>query len=512
MANVLIISPYPLYRRWPTTPDTARIVTNATPLTLPQLAASLPKHKVKIYDGNAYDISLPEYAKLLRWSDIVAINIMSSFAALNTELNVRFIRKVKSEIKIIFGGHHATFQAEEWLSKGVDIVVRREGEITLPEVVDVLVGGKELKKVKGISWHLGGDIIHNPDRPFIENLDSLPMPRWDLMDFGKYHLFLRKKGYSACLETGRGCQEHCTFCQVGPMWNHTHRFKSVNRVMEEMKLLTSQGVTKLFIVDDSYGANVDTARQVDIYKMMRKENFNFEWGGSFRHDYVSLNHKLLKEAAATGLKFACVGFESVEGSDLDLFNKKNISFENLDSYVREYEFLKSLGIFTFGFIVIGYPGQNEDSVMRTLENAHKFCDYPLVTLYKPLPGTVAYSQTKQKGLMTKKMFYHDPFTVAVKGTKPILAKYNRFFLRYLLSPMRLLKGFANKNYRPMETIIFKWFIGGIFKANFKNVGDFFWFIFKGRKLPEDIYIKYLCEKYLSDKNISELVKKAKKAD
>ena len=510
MANVLIMTPSSLYRRWPTTPDTTKMATNAAPVTMPQLAAALPKHNVKIHDGNAYDISLTEYAELLQWADIVAMNIMSSYAALNSELNIRFIKKIKPEIKVILGGHHATFQAHEWLSKGADVVVRREGEITLPEVVDALIEKKDLARVLGISWNLQGDIIHNQDRPFIENLDSLPLPRWDLMNFGKYYLYLRKKGYQACLETSRGCEQHCAFCQVGPMWKHTHRFKSVERVREEMRLLKSCGVEQLFIVDDNYGSNMDTDRQADIYKMMRKENFNFEWGGFFRHDYISSNHELLKEAAATGLKFACIGFESVEGSDLNSFNKKNSSFKNLDSYAKEYEFLKSLGIISFGFIVIGYPGQNESSAIATLENAHKFCNYPVVTLYKPLPGTAGYIKTKKEGLLTKKMFYHDSFTVAIKGTRPILAKYNKFFIRYLMSPSRLVKGLMNKNCRPIEIVFFKWFIGGILRANFKNVGDFFWFIFKGRKLQEEKVMEYLCGNHLSDKNVSELVNKAKK--
>ncbi|MCK5582197.1 MAG: hypothetical protein KAI33_00320, partial [Elusimicrobiales bacterium] len=86
----------------------------------------------------------------------------------------------------------------------------------------------------------------------------------------------------------------------------------------------------------------------------------------------------------------------------------------------------------------------------------------------------------------------------------------RFFIKYLMSPSRLVKGLMNKNCRPIEVVFFKWFIGGILRANFKNVGDFFWFIFKGRKLQEEKVMEYLCENHLSDKNVSQLVNKAKK--
>lgn len=507
MANVLIMTPAPLYRRWPTTPDTTKMATNAAPATLPQLAACLPGHNVKIYDGNVCDIPLYEYAGLIKWADIAAINVMSSYAALNTELNVRFIKMIKPAARVVLGGHHATFQAKEWLSRGADVVVRREGEITFQKTVEALKNPECLKEVKGISFVSEEEIFHNPDRPFIENLDDLPMPRWDLMNFGGYYLYMRKKGYSACLETSRGCEQVCSFCQVGPMWKHTHRFKSPGRVIEEMRVLKKLGVTQVFIVDDNYGSCLDASRQARIYEMMRKGNFNFEWGGFFRHDFISANHGLLKEAAASGMKFACIGFESVKGEDLNAFNKRNAAFENAASYEREYKFLKSLGIVSFGFIIIGYPGQSENSALMTLKDARRFCDYPVVTLYKPLPGTAGYVKTEKEGLLAKKMFYHDSFTVAVRGTKPVLAAYNRFFLKYLLNPARVLKRLFDKNLRPVEAAVYLWFIKGIFNANPGNVSDFFWFVFKGRGLPEEEVIEYLRRKYLSGKNLKRLAGK-----
>ena len=507
--KVLILTPQALYRRWPTTPDTTKMMTNAAPVTMAQLAGALKGHEVRILDGNVYDIPLKEYAEHIRWADVAGMNVMCSYAALNTELNLKFIKKLRPDLPVVMGGHHPTFQDAEWIERGADAVVRREGEVTFPELVDALAAGRDLSGVAGVTWRgTNGEVNRNPDRPFIQDLDTLPLPRWDLVDFSGYYLYLRRAGKSACVETGRGCEQSCAFCQVGPMWHNTHRFKSTERVLAEMRLLKENGVTQVFIVDDNYGSKLDTTRQAALYEGMRRENFGFEWGGFFRHDYIRANHELMLAAAASGLKFVCIGFESVQGADLKEFNKGNAAFDGGGSYEEEYRFLKEAGITVFGFMVIGYPGQSQAAAMQTIENAHSFCDYPVVTVYKPLPGTAGYRKTKQDGLLAKEMFYHDSFTVAVKGTKPILAAYNKFFVRYVGNPVRLVRNLLDPRLRRVELAIIRWFALGIFNANPDNVSDFLWFLFKGRKLGEEEVIEHLRKKYLSEENVARLARRA----
>lgn len=508
--KILLLNPPPLYRRWPSTPDTTKMMSNAAPVTMPQLAASLAGHEVRIYDGNVYELSLGSYAELVRWADLVGVNSMCSYGALNVELNLKFIKRLRPALPVVLGGHHSTFQDAEWLSRGADAVVRREGEETFPELVSALGSGSGPGSIPGVSWCNGSGVRRNPDRPFISNLDDLPMPRWDLVDFSGYGLYLGRPGKAACVETSRGCEQHCAFCQVGPMWNNTHRFKSPERVLEEMRLLKRLGVTQLYVVDDNYGSNLDTARQARIYEGMLRGKMRFDWGGFFRHDYIRANHELIREAAASGLRFMCIGFESVEGADLKRFNKGNAAFTGIASYEEEYRFLTDLGITSFGFLVIGYPGQDEASAIRSLESAHRFCDYPVTTVYKPLPGTAGYRATRQDGLLAKEMFYHDSFTVAVRGTQPLLAAYNRFFLRFLFNPVRLLRRLFNARLRPAEVALYRWFATGVLRANPQNVRDFFWFLFNGGKAGEEGVMKYLCRHYLSEENVERLVRKAGK--
>lgn len=506
--KILLCTPQPLYYRWPTTPDTTRMITNAAPVTLAQLAGALQGHDVRILDGNVYTVSLKRYADLIRWADVIGINVMSSYAALNTELNVRFIRCVNPSAIVVMGGHHATFLDREWIARGADIVVRREGEETFPRLVEALAETRDLGTIEGITWRRDEEIVRNRDRKFIECLDTIPFPRWDLVDFSGYYLFARGKGKAACLETGRGCEQHCSFCQVGAMWKHKHRFKSVERVVEEMRLLKRLGVTQLYIVDDNYGSTLDIERQYRLYEEMLSQDLRFDWGGFFRVDYLASDPHLVRLAVRAGLKFVTVGFESVSSEDISRFRKGEAQYYQPATYEEIYRFLKSLGVVVFGFIVIGYPGQSMEAALRTLECSSRFCDYPVVTLYKPLPGTPGYKTTVNEGLLAKEMFYHDSYIVAVKGTRPLLNAYNRFFLGYLTNPVRVFSHLRDRNLRAVEKAICRWFAGGLLRANRRNVADFLWLVTKGRNLDEEEIMQTLVKRNLSEENLARLLREA----
>lgn len=504
--KVAIITPYALYRRWPTTPDTMNIVTNACPVTLPQLAAVLPGHEVRLFDGNVVRQPLRTFADLIRWADVVAINVMSSYAALNTELNVRFIKRLRPDLPVVLGGHHATFLDAQWLQRGVDAVVRREGEQTLPEVIEALAAGHGLDGIAGLSFLREGTVVRTPDRPFLPDLDALPMPRWDLLDLSPYHQYLRLPGHAACVETSRGCEQRCSFCQVGPMWRHTHRYKSPQRVVEELKVLKGQGVSQAYFVDDNYGSIADADRQSRLYRAMRDADVRLSWGCFFRHDYAARCPEVVKDAVAAGLRFVMIGYESTDGGDLGRFRKDNGAFEGVESYRRTYRFLRELGVEVFGFLIIGYPGQSLESAMRSVESWKGFCDYPVVTVYTPQPGTVGFNDTRCDGLLTQDMFYHDSFAVAVRGTAGVLSAYQRFFMRYLLDPSRTLPRLLGRDddRRAMEVATLRWFATKVLSATPDNVADFVWLMRNRKTAVEGGFVEHLRRHYLCDSYVDRL--------
>ena len=507
--NVLIMTPYGLYRRWPTTPDTTKMVTNGAPVTMPQLAAMLlPEHKVRVFDGNAYKPPLRDFVELARWADVIGVNVMSSYAALNVELNLRFLREVAPGRPLVLGGHHATFYADEWLQRGADVVVRREGELTFRELIDAYARGGDATSVAGTSVVVDGQVRHNPDRPFVDDLDTLPLPAWHLVDFSGYDFFIRKRGKASCIETSRGCEHHCQFCQVSAMWNATHRWKSPGRVVQELRQLHDLGVRQLWIVDDNYGEAADLARQTAIYDAWGRTGLDVEWGTFMRVDYVLKNPEVIEQGARTGLCYAFVGFETVSSRWLKTYNKGFRETEDLLAGYREaYRILKKNGVMVYGFIVIGYPGQTWEEMEASLAAFPQFCDYPVVSFYKPLKGTAGYRHCEQNGLLAKDTFYHDSQATSIRGNEAFIPQYNRFFLKYLLSPQSLSRTLRASSplERDMQRAIYRWFASGVANLNADNFGDWLQFKLRRGETSQQL-IDRLTAKYLDPGHVQALAR------
>jgi radical SAM superfamily enzyme YgiQ (UPF0313 family) len=436
---------------------------------------------------------------MIRRAELVGINAMDSFMALNTELNLQFIRRVNPEASVIMGGHHATFHAAEWLDRGAHAVVRHEGESTLAQLARVLADGGPLAAVKGISFldPASGQIRHTADRPFVEDLDSLPLPAWGRLDFSPYRTFLPRRGWTAGPETSRGCRFGCRFCQVGPMWRFTRRCKSPGRVIEELKLLHRLGVRQLFLADDTFGQLDDAPRHDEIFRRWEAAGIPMEFGAFMRADYVLEHAELIERAAALGLRFAMVGFESHEQGWVEELGKGLAASCGVDSYEKVYRLLKRHGIAVGGYLIIGYPGQDRTYLAETLRAFPRFCDYPIVAMYKPLPGTRGYEQCKARGLLAKEMFYHDSQLAAVEGTREQLDAYNRYFLRFLLDPRRLAGALrpTDPGRGQMMRALYRWFAGGALAVNRHNAADFAAFLLHRGQAPAAAMAR-LTRKYL----------------
>lgn len=501
--KVLLMNPISIYSKWPTDPD-LKFTVNCPSVSLVQLAATLPSHSVKILDGLEQDIGIKNFKKKVKKFDIVGINSHSTISALNTELNVRLIKKSSPETKIILGGNHATIFHTRWVERGVDFVVRREGEITLPELVETVEKDGDLSKVNGITYRdAGGKAQVNPERPFIKDLDELPMPRWDLMDLKKYNVFYSEGGLTASVETSRGCTFKCNFCWVSPMWNNTQRFKSAGRVIEEIELLTGLGANGLFIVDDNFGVNYK--RDMEIYSDIIKENLDIRWGSFMRVDSVLKHHDMIKLAGKSGCRLALVGFESTRWDNIEKCDKKYPKDITLESYRQAYSILRENGILVCGLLMTGFIDESDkdaDNVFNELLEGERFCDYYGFNLLKPLPGTPLYDKVESAGLLTKDMFYHDYHLAAIDGQKNISNKRNQFFIQKQITQIKDLL-FGRDVDRKYFFHRYKCLLAGIIGINSRNFSDFLESK-RNRNLPDQKRQDMIVHKYLNDDFINKL--------
>jgi radical SAM superfamily enzyme YgiQ (UPF0313 family) len=326
------------------------------------------------------DISKPDW-KLLEDADMICISSITSTAPRAYQIAKRFSSR---GTPVVMGGPHSTFMPEESLLYA-DYVVRGEGEETLIELVEHLNSGLPLDTIKGLSFKTGQDgIRHNPLRELISDLDAAPIP-----DIGLVHKWKKAKAIVP-IATSRGCPFACKFCSVIQMFGRRYRFKSINRVIDEIKVLASQK-SHVFFVDDNFAAN--KKRTKALLETMLDNNIRIEWSAQVRTD-IARDQELIELMKATGCFNVYIGFESINPKTLALFNK-NQAVEDIDNCIR---LLKKHSIGIHGMFVLG----SDVDDIQTIRNTQKYAkelgiESVQFLMLTPLPGTPVFKELQSQG-------------------------------------------------------------------------------------------------------------------
>src|SRR3989338_6229363 len=235
----------------------------------------------------------------------------------------KLTREINSNIKIIWGGVHATLLPEQTLkNKYVDIIVYGEGEETFLELIQAIDKGLSLKNIKGIGYKESNKIILNEKRELIENIDKINL-RWDLVNPKDYiHNFEKKKSISTI--TSRGCYFRCSFCYNQTFFGARYfRGFSPEKVLEEIKFLLDLKVETIKFED--YNFLVDKNRTKEICNLIKQEKLDFTWSAPIRAHYFT--EEFTKEITSVGYKYCNIGAES--GSERILKLIKKIQYPNI---------------------------------------------------------------------------------------------------------------------------------------------------------------------------------------
>jgi len=416
--GILFLYPKDLYWSWPVSNDFCRKILPLLRVTYPQLASMIPEIPVTFIDCMAnLSIGFEEYIKILEQYPVICISSVTPLAALNTEITVRLIKKHNPDAVVVLGGHHATFYSEEWLQRGVDIIVRHEGEIAFQSVMRALASGQPIDGIQGISF-IGheGTPVHTDDAPFVDNLDDLPIPNWDIVDFSLYSFRLTPNGPPGTVETSRGCPHKCNFCCAAAMWKHRQRFKSAERVLAEIDNLVQRGVGQIMFADDNFG--VRRKRDIEILEGVISRSYDLGIWSFIRASTVLKDPDFIEIAARAGLKQVYIGYEAIKDGTLDHY-KKNPHGVNAADYTKVYQTLHKNGIFVVGMFVRDFdPDEEAQASIWEWMRVGRICDASAQSQFIPMRGTPGYDELTGKGYCLKDMFYHDRFMPAYeyKGT------------------------------------------------------------------------------------------------
>lgn len=418
---------------------------------------------VQFIDANALGLSKEEVLKLVKDfnPDLLCFTI-TTYLFHQTLDWVKYLKQ-NTGIRIVVGGMHLSLYSKETLTnEWIDYTIVGEAETVLPNFIKALSKNKGFKNVKGLCFKEKGRIVFTGVPALLKDINSAPFPARHLLPNEKYYSFISKRKNFTGIITTRGCPYKCIFCEQG---NKPYRKRSAFNVVDEIEeCYNNYKIREIDFFDSSF--SIDKRRVLSICKELKKRNLDVSWSIRTRVDLV--NEEMLRAMKDSGCTRIYYGIESGDQKILETIRKTT----DLELIKKTVYLTKSIGIDTFGYFMIGNPGETKETVLKTIKFAKLLnLDYAQFSKLSTLPGTELYELLKvQLGYDYWKEYILD------KSKKKILPMYNcnlseeeiekfvkyaykQFYFRpnYVLKALKRLKSFDKfkKDLKAAKQMIFE---------------------------------------------------------
>ena len=329
-------------------------------------------------------------------ADIVGLGSMTPTAH-GMPVIARGVRDAKPDTFIVLGGPHVSAFGKPALEHcpAADAAVAGEGELSMEMILRALHEGGGFSHIPGLMWRdKEGEIITNSGRvPVIEDLDTIPMAAYDLIDLSKYWRTqsmppIPRRRYVSLLSS-RGCPYACMWCHN--IFGRAFRAHSAARIVDEVRhYVKTYGIDDIEFVDDSF--NLSKERLLDFSDLLLKTNgpIKIAFPNALRADL--LEESTVDALVDAGVYFCSFALES--GSPrIQEFTGKRL---NIPQFLKAIELSTRKGIFANGFMMLGFPTETEEEMQETIRVA---TDSQLHTAsfftVTPFPGTALYEYVKE---------------------------------------------------------------------------------------------------------------------
>ncbi|MGB8645933.1 MAG: radical SAM protein [Anaerolineae bacterium] len=386
-------------------------------VSLAQMAAMLHMdYKVAVIDAIAERMTWKEFEKRLRQYMPKYYLTQVTAPTLQNDMYGVFLAKSLGARTMAMGTHVTPMTVETLRPfPALDFVLRGEPEVTLREVVDTLEGKTptdpqiiklvqttkspvlgdlkpepgDLGHVAGLAWRKNGEICINPDRPFIPNLDDLPIPLHHLLPYQKY-LVPYLKGPFTFIVSSRGCSAGCIYCIKHVSYQWSLRLRSPENIVKELKVLKGLGIHNVHMYADLFTLSRDQV--MGLCELMIKEKLNMRWMCNSRVDYV--DEEMLAMMGKAGCYMIAWGIES---GNYEILKHARKGADPAKA-ARALAWSKAAGINNWGYFIIGLPGETEASIQETIAFAKKLpLDIALFHIAAPYPGTPFFFEVVKNG-------------------------------------------------------------------------------------------------------------------
>ncbi len=386
------------------------------PISLGYLASTVIKnYNVKILDALKEGVTLKQLPDKIKNYDVIGITLFTKDLSLCKKY-LEIIKFSNRHAKTILGGPHPTALPDETLNffkNLVDYVFIGESEIGFPKLIRYLETGEpNIEDIEGIAYLKDDKIYKNPPI-FPENLDDFSVA-WELIPPNTYpmapHGAFFKQYPIAPIITSRGCPYLCTFCGGHIVSGRRIRQRSVENVIDEIRLLyNNYGVKEIHIEDDNFTFKKDYV--ISFCKKLKEEFPDITWTCPNGVRIDTLDEEMVSYMKNSGCYALSIGIESGSNRILKLM-KKSLTVEKIKEKI---ELLKRFDLDINAFFILGYPGETKDDIKNTIDFA---LSLPLrrasFATFQPLPGTTIYHELLRDGLL--KIDHWEKFSPSLQST------------------------------------------------------------------------------------------------
>ncbi len=352
------------------------------------------KHDVRIFDANVEKNPFQSLGMLLQEfkPDVVGISFTSllSDSAYHT---AEFVRTTLPHAFIIAGGYHPTVKPLDVINNlNFDAVVAGEGEVTFLEWLKAYESkDKNYSSIKGLIFRKNGQVIVNPERELIPNLDTIPFPAYGLLPISRYSSMVSTRLPYITFIRSRGCPFNCIFCGVQKMFGNKYRVQSPQKTVSEIDRLIKEFKIKEILFKDS-DFLIDKNNVTQLCKLLIEKNFNLIWSCNARVDMVDEKIALLMKQA--GCKMITYG---VESGNQEMLNNLRKDF-TLEQIIQAVKATKKARIQVTLNIIFGSPHETRKIAKQTMKFVKQLDpDYLNCAYLTAFPGSHLYDDSLNNG-------------------------------------------------------------------------------------------------------------------
>ncbi|MBK9242154.1 MAG: radical SAM protein [Acidobacteria bacterium] len=421
--------------------------TTKPPYTLALMAALLRQRgqQVRLVDLTASRRSVADLIKDLDAEGFAPTLILFPSTTPTLVADAAAMAELKAHYKapmFCFGPHASTTPAESMARApkvdGMFVGEPEDGALELAALTDM----NEIGNVASLTYRRGAEVIPHRAHGSFNDFLTAPIPAWDLLDLSQYTLPLANQSY-VILESSRGCPYTCDFCVAPIHQGHKFRERSASSIVDEMAhVVRTHGVKFFYLWGDTVTLNVKSFSAICEEIIARK--LDVQWFGNARADNLQ-DPAFVDRLKRSGCWMLALGIET-ESDDTRKDMMKRLESEKIRKALIN---MRASGVKSFGFFILGYPGEDAAALERTINYAidldPDFANfYPAV----PYPGTELYNKAKREGLLVSEDWTKMEYSYyLLKGNgldeQTVMAATNRAKRRFFLRPKYIARHFGD---------------------------------------------------------------------